>query len=185
MSRFQSLSTIAILGGILAVSGSGAPAADGGDRVQVTNFPDVQAVRGSVRVPEPIPQATLHRVTEVVGPVDRAEVIQLVDGGVLNTEGWGSVVLSLAGTVKGPLTREGRVGVVLVPTEEEIDRIRLEESRILFPLEVIAPVTPGGDGLFEAQIGPIPIAFPRYRILYYNESQRAVEATVYAYLVNG
>ena len=76
------------------------------------------------------------------------------------------------------------MGALLVPAVEEIERFRVEDSRILLPLEVTAVVTPGGGGLFAAQTTPVSLGFPRYRILFFNESQRTVETTVYAYLVN-
>ncbi|MDX1630559.1 MAG: hypothetical protein R3234_01760, partial [Thermoanaerobaculia bacterium] len=95
-------SVLLILWWMVTPPGSGARD-DGVDRVAVTNFPEVQPVEGRVAVTEPIPRTRLVRFQETVGPVDRNEVTRLVDGGILEAEGFGSVTLSLGGFAKGSL----------------------------------------------------------------------------------
>ena len=186
MRRAWFLTVLAILI-LLPLSFPEIPAAEAADveRVHVTNFPDTQKVRGEVRIPEPVPRTSLVRRSEIVGPVDRSEVIRLPDAGVLDATGFGSVVLSLTGFVKGPLAAPGTVGALLVPEVEEIERVRLEEGILLLPLTVAATVGPDGKGIFAAQTEPVALGFPRYRVFFFNESQRTVEASLYAYLGSG
>lgn len=186
MRRFRFLglgAILLVLWWLVAPPGSGARD-DGVDRVEVTNFPATQTVDGRVRVTEPVPQTRLASSREIVGPVDRHEVERLVDGGTLEAEGFGSATLSLGGFAKGNLSEAGAVGAILIPEVEEVSRLRLEEGRLQFPIRITADVDSGRNPAFEAQSAPRPLAFPRYRILYFNEGQRSVEVTLYAYLGN-
>jgi hypothetical protein len=156
--------------------------AAGLERVVVTNFPEVQQVRGAVTVREPIPRSRLERRSELVPPGGRLELGSLVEVAPLQTEGFTSVVLSLAGAVKGELRRPGAAGVLLLPDEPEILRAFQEHGELQFALEAQADLTPGGTGRFHSEQPFHRLAFPRYRVFFYNSGERTMEATLYAFL---
>jgi hypothetical protein len=151
--------------------------------VEVLNFPEVQAIEGTLRVTEPIPGSRLVRLREiVVSPVGRDDTTSLLEAGTIDTAGFTHVVLSLRGEVQGKLGREGRVGVVLLPDEDPVLRTFQEAGRFHFPLEALAPVRIPDRGYFAGQPVRKPLAFPSYRVYLYNETDRSVEVDLYAYL---
>lgn len=150
--------------------------------VRVLNFPDAQRIEGKVEVPNPIPHSKfLRRPREIVPPVRREEVTKLVEGGVLEVDGFTEVVLSLQGEVRGTLYRGGTVGAILIPDEEPIVEAFNLGDRLQFPLEVKADVAVETAPYFSAQVTK-RVAFPRYRVYFYNSSDKSVEAYLYLYL---
>ncbi|MGD2113774.1 MAG: hypothetical protein PVG07_01900 [Acidobacteriota bacterium] len=153
--------------------------------VEVVNFPQVQGVEGTVRLDRPIPQSQLVRLGDVVvSPVPRDDTTSLVEAGRIEAAGFTHVVLSLRGEVQGKLAREGRVGVVLLPDEEPVVRTFREVGRFHFPLEATARVRLSDRGYFAGEPVRKPLAFPRYRVLFYNETDRSVAVDLYGYLTN-
>lgn len=154
--------------------------------VFVTNFPETQKIEGSVTVGTPIPQAALVSLREVlVPPVGPGDINHLVPGGALTTDGFGAVVLSLAGSTRGDVTRAGTVGGILVPDDEGILKVLEERGLVEFPLEVKAGGVSGSTPYFTASQVRTPVAFPKYRVLFYNTTDKSVTVTLYAYLTNG
>lgn len=191
MIRLRPLAAVVALGAIVLVAlllvRAPAPQASAQDvdRVIVTNFPEVQRVAGSVRVGEPIPQSELVRRLEViVPPVDRAATTQLVEVPSVEADGFTHAVLALRGEVQGNLTRGGTTGALLVPNEEPIVRAFQEEGLVEFPLEVQAAVVPADRGYFASDQPRYALGFPRYRVFFYNSSDRPVEVDLYVYLTN-
>jgi hypothetical protein len=170
---------VVLVGGSLSHSEVGA---SGVQSVLVTNFPDVQGIKGDVVVTRPIPQSRLFQDGRVVSPADPHEVNHLTEGPVLDAAGFTSLVLSLSGEIKGPIPRDGRVGVILIPDEEEIVRVFLTDGRAQFPLSVEAPVSVSDDGVFESQQVFHRLGFPRYRVYYYDTTPRSAQVTFFAYL---
>ena len=169
----------------LAGAGSGRTAAQDVDPVEVVNFPRLQEVEGGVRVTEPVPHAELDRVKGVlVGPVDRHDSTNLVEAGTITADRFTHAVLSLRGEVRGNLGQEGRVGAILLPDEEPVRRTFLQTGRFQFPLEVTAPVRRTEAGYFSSESLRTPLAFPRYRVLLYNGTDRSVEVDLYVYKTN-
>lgn len=163
------------------------PAGDGTAQdvspVEVVNFPEVQEVGGTVRVDEPIPGSRLlHLGDVVVSPVPRDDTTSLVEAGRIDATGFTHVVLSLRGEVQGKLAREGGVGAVLLPDQEAVLRTFRESGRFQFPVEAVAPVELPDRGYFAGVSVRRPLAFPRYRVFFYNETDRSVEVDLYAYL---
>lgn len=153
--------------------------------VEVVNLPDVQEVQGTVSVGKPIPQSRLVRVGSViVSPVGRGDTTSLVEAGTVDTGGFTHVVLALRGEVQGKLAKEGKVGAILLPDEEPVVRTFQQAGQYQFPLEVASPVRIADRGYFASQPARHPLAFPSYRVLLYNETDRSVEADLYAYLTN-
>lgn len=152
--------------------------------VLVTNFPELQRVEGTVRMTEPVPAAKFVRVGEVlVSPVRPTETLRLISGGLLHTDGFGEVVLSLAGQVKGGVTRPGDVGVILLPDEEPIVQAFEEKGVGQFTIEAVAEGVSGASPYFRSDQPRRDVGFPRYRVLFYNTTDRSVTVHLYAYLV--
>ena len=153
-------------------------------RVLVTNFPDPFPVHGTVGIEGPVRLGSFVALDEtLVSPGIRPDDIgDLVDGGVLDASGFTSITLSLAVEAKGePSGPPLGAGALLVPDVEIAERAFREEARLLFPLEVRAVVTPGRR--YTASEQPtFTLAFPRYRVYYYNASRKSVSVRLFAYL---
>lgn len=152
-------------------------------QVLIANFPDSQEIHGTVAVNKPIPAAVAFRREEVVvPPIDRLETGALIDGGVLETAGFTTVDLSLQGEVRGTQPRDGEVGAILLPDEPAVLRAFLEGPEIQFSLEVDAPINAQTVPFVDSEQIVRSIGFPRYRIFFYNTSNRTVEVNLYGYL---
>jgi hypothetical protein len=172
---------VAVAAGLLLIAQE-----DGsGSRVFVTNFPETQIVEGSVTVNGPFSHARLASVRDVVvTPVARGQTTRLADGGVIETAGFTHAVFSIAGDVKGEHFRAGRVGAVLLPDEERVEKALVEKQVFLFPIDVVARAEPENQGLFSSNPVRVPVAFPRYRVYFYNATDRTTNVTFFAYLTN-
>jgi hypothetical protein len=154
-------------------------------RVFVSNFPERFKIGGEVTVKGPIPQSALVTFRDItVAPVAPKDTTRLVNAGTLVAEGFTGAVLTLIGQLKGENARPGTVGAFLVPDEEVVVRALDEQGQILLPLEVRAQTGSGSPPYFASEQHRISIAFPRYRVLLYNASDKAVTVTLFAYLVN-
>ncbi len=91
------------------------------------------------------------------------------------------MVLSLQGTVKGTLGRAGQVGAMLVPDEEAVERAFREDGLVQLPLEVFAVLAHKEIDTFSAQ-QHLAVGFPRYRVYFYNSTDKSVEVNLYLYL---
>jgi hypothetical protein len=153
--------------------------------VWVQNFPEVQQVKGSLTIPGPIAHAILvRRERVVVPPMGRLDVNESVMAGVLEADGFTQATLSLQGEVADRQAVSGTIGALLIPDEEPVVRDLREARRVDFPLEVAAQVTAGGTVYFSGQAAHLPVGFPRYRIYFYNTSNKGVELNLYVYLTN-
>jgi len=172
----------------LLLAGAARPAGGAGEEprpVRVINFPAVQQVKGQVGIEGTVRHATLVTLADLaVPPVEPSEIGRLVDGGVLPTEGFTSVVLSLGARAGGRALRSGSVGVILIPDEEEIARSFERDSLVLFPIEINAPLTQGTFRMTASAQSRHTLGFPRYRVRLYNTTDKVVTATLYAYLTN-
>lgn len=176
------LSAAALL--MLVLLPSGTAESDELTEVVVTNFPHPQDIEGTVRIEGPIESAALARTTGiVVPPVERADSTRLIDAGVLVTEGYPYVVLSIAGQTKGEVLRSGEVGAILIPVEETVALAFRETGRLMFPLETTGAVERGA-AYFDSTPRRFELGFPNYRVLLYNTSDRTVDVDLFAYLTN-
>lgn len=152
-------------------------------QVFITNWPSVLSVEGTVVVDEPVKLARFTSIREiVVPPVERVETTRLVDAGTIVTDGFPNVVLSLHGTVKGTVKREGGVGVILIPEEEVVQEAFFEQGLLHFALETVADGITARTPYFASHQPRFTVAFPRYRALLYNTTDKAVSANLFAYL---
>lgn len=158
---------------------------DGPAPVAVVNFPEVQQVavdepvevEGKVEVTRQARAASLGET--VVAAVPRDDTAKLIPAGTLRTDGYGRVVLSFTGELRGRGT-PGEVGAILVPNVEQAARA-LVEGRYLLPLSVQRLIPAEGNWV-AASSEPLPVAFPSYQVYLFNESGRTASVRVYAYL---
>lgn len=152
-------------------------------RVVVTNFPSVFDVRGTVDIAGPIPmteQKTFANIT--VSPVKPTDTLRLVKGGVLETKGFSEIVLSLEGVVRGEVGQAGEVGAILVPDEELIQRAFTEQGAVHFALRTVAEQVNNKTPYFASRQHKEILGFHRYRVYFYNTTDKAVRVDLYAYM---
>src|SRR5436190_23251118 len=90
----------------------GGPARGAGDdpvrSVRVINFPPVQRVTGTVSIEGTIPHSILTTFKDLsIPPVEPTETGRLIDGGILQADGFTGLVLSLSGRAGGRALRSG------------------------------------------------------------------------------
>ncbi len=166
-------------------SADDAAAREGSQRVHVMNFPDVQKIAGDVRIKDPLRFATLQAVRDVVvPPVAPKDTARLISGGTITVDGYTNVVLSLTGQTKGEVFRAGAVGALLLPDDETTNRAFDEKGQALFPLEVSASPITGSAAYFASPQPRFPLSFPRYKVWFYNTSDKTVTVSLFAYVTN-
>ena len=154
-------------------------------RVLVTNFPDLQRITGTVSVEGTIRHAVAQPFKEIiVTPASPSQIQRFTQGGTLVTDGFTSVVLGLSGQFRTNISRPGTIGVILLPEEEPILRAFEEDGKLFFPLEVKVATVAGPSPFFASSQEKLTIAFPRYRIFYYNTSEHGVSVNLHVYLTN-
>lgn len=117
----------------------------------------------------------------VTPPVERHQTEQVIDAGVIETDGFSHLVLCIGGAMKSRPTKAGKIGVVLVPDIYPFDEVLKREGRFVFPIEATADVAPDDFELFESEQVRMPVAFPRYRAYVYNSTDAAAGVWIYAY----
>ncbi len=149
--------------------------------VVVSNFPQVQAVSGRVAISEPVPQTRLETRKGLVPTVAPSDSDHWTEAGSIDCTGFTYVTLSLGGGLKGA-GQAGTVGVVLVPDVPDVQEALRSYGVLQFPLRVEATVPAIPSGLFSSESKTFRLAFPRYRVFFYNTVQKSAEPTVYALL---
>jgi len=153
--------------------------------VIVTNFPKVFNVSGSVAIDGPVKQAKFAALRDItVSPVNPKETVRLIQGGIVESDGFTAMVLGLQGQIKGEVFRPGTVGVFLLPDEPSIVSAFEEKGLMQFSTEVNAPGVSAASAYFASTATRVPIGFPRYRTYFYNTSDKTVTVNLYAYLTN-
>ena len=167
------------------LSPQGSAIAQEARQVLVTNFPKVFPVNGTVVIEGPVKHAKFAALREVtVSPVNPKDTVRLIQGGIVESDGFTDMVLGLQGQIKGDVFRSGAVGVFLLPDEEAIVRAFEEKGVMQFATEVIAPGVATGSSYFASSSTRSPIGFPRYRTYFYNSTDKTVTVNLYAYLTN-
>ena len=163
----------------------GAAPADEIQKVFVTNFPSVQRVSGTVSVEGTIRHAVARQFKEiVVPPVQPSEVSRLIPAGILEVDGFTSVVLAMNGQAKGKPLKPGAVGAILLPDEESVSRLFEEEGKAQFSLEIRTAAFSAASPYSASDPQRFLVAFPRYRIWLYNTSDASISTNLFAYLTN-
>ena len=181
MSRQQLLAGI---GPLLFLAAAAAPGGSEAERVEVTNFPETQQVAGVVSIGAPAPTTRFAAVKALVAPGGPLDTEELTEGGAVDAAGFSHVTLSLAVTVRGALPTPGRVGALLIPEQPEVLTAMRDFGILQFPLAVEAPVAPSVAGLHQSSPTALRLAFPRYRVFFYNTTPKAADVTLYLYLGN-
>jgi hypothetical protein len=123
--------------------------------------------------------AAIRRVTVPTAP--RTQTTQLVDGGVFDCDGYKSLVLNLAGEIKDPVPKAGKIGAILVPDVDPFTRAFQQLGLLPVTIEIDVTLKPGAGGYYMAEPKRADIGFPRYHVLFYNETGAAVTASFFAF----
>ena len=179
-NRTQRLKQVLVLGVVLGLP---VARADGESptAVRVTNLPEVQAVSGGVTITEPVPQTNFQVRRALVGPAELRDTAHLTEGGTLSSSGFPYVTISLGGGLQGR-GQPGTVGVVLIPDLPDVAEALRTYGVLQFPLRLEATVAPSEAGLFSSESATFRLAFPSYRVLFYNTTPKAADTTLYVYL---
>jgi hypothetical protein len=154
-------------------------------RVWVVNTPKTYTVQGRVSVDGPIPQGSMMVLRDIlVPPVGPKDTTRLISAGTLTTDGFTTMVVGVAGQIKDQMVKAGEVGAFLVPDDELVQRALDESGQLLFPVEVKASTGGGMPPYFASTQSRAVVAFPRYRVLLYNTSDKTATVSLYAYLSN-
>jgi hypothetical protein len=176
-----------LLGAALALvfSTPGAAIAQEARNVLVTNFPKVFPINGAVTIEGPVKHAKFAALRDVtVSTVNPKESVRLIQGGIVESDGFTDMVVGLQGQIKGDVYRPGTVGVFLLPDEESIVHAFEEKGIMQFAAEVNAPGVSSASPYFASSAIRVQIGFPRYRTYFYNTSDKSVTVNLYAYLTN-
>jgi len=169
----------------LILSPPGAAVVEEGRSVLVTNFPKVFPVNGTVVIEGHIKHSKFAALRDVVvSPVKPKDSVRLIQGGIVECDGFTGMVLGLQGQIKGEVFRAGTVGVFLLPDEPSIVSAFEEKGLMQFSTEVSAPGVSAGSPYFASPASQVPIGFPRYRTYFYNSTDKTVTVNLYAYLTN-
>ena len=153
--------------------------------VIVSNFPKVWNVTGTVAIDGPVSHGRFAPLRDVtVPPVNPKDTVRLIQGGIVESNGFTAMVLGLQGQIKGEVYRPGTVGVFLLPDEEAIAKVFEEKGLMQFATELNAPGVSGASPYFASTTNLVQVAFPRYRTYFYNTSDKTVTVNLYAYLTN-
>jgi hypothetical protein len=153
-------------------------------RTFVVNLKDPHPIEGNVGVETPIPHSATRSLLEVVvAPAARDEPSLWTEAGILETDGFTSVVLSLHGQFRGNPSGPGAVGLVLIPEEENVLRA-LGEGEVHLALDAVAEPVPDGRLYFSGSRAGLAIGFPRYRVFLFNTTDRSAAVNVFAYLTH-
>ena len=182
LPRWSLLAALVAAAALLAALPSRGASEEEARDVRVINFPQLQQVAGGVTVTDPVPQAALISLVEVeVPPIKPDDPRRLINAGSITTDGFINAVLSLSVEARGYIATSGEIGAILVPEEEPIQKVLEERGQVQFPLEVRA--TPPLRALyFTSAPTHATVAFPRYRVLLYNATDKTVKVNLFAYL---
>src|SRR5262245_50526031 len=126
-------------------------------------------------------EGALAAVRHVPVPaVPRTNTTQLVEGGVFDCDGYKTVVLNLAGEVKDQVTKPGKIGAILVPEVDPFIQAFRQLGLLPVTIEIEVMLKPG-QTYYMAEPKKADLGFPRYRVLFDNESDASVTASFFAY----
>jgi len=123
--------------------------------------------------------AAIRRVTVPTAP--RTQTTQLVDAGVFDCDGYKSIVLNLAGEIKDPVPKAGKIGAILVPDVDPFTQAFQQLGLLPVTIEIEVTLKQGAGGYYMAEPKRADVGFPRYRVLFFNETGAAVTASFFAF----
>lgn len=170
---------------ILTVSSTGDDYSNTIQRVEVTNFPKEQEVRGNVSVTGRLSHSEIvRRQGIIVPPVKRSDTTNLLQGGSIETDGFTSLIVSLQGELQSSSFVPGTIGVILIPDEAPVMRAFTDDQKILFPFETTGEAEPATFPYFTSKSEQLTIGFPSYRVFIYNTTGTTAELNLYVYLTH-
>jgi hypothetical protein len=99
---------------------------------------------------------------------------------VFDCDGYKSLVLNLAGEIKDPVPKAGKLGAILVPDVEPFTQAFQQLGLLPVTIEIEVALKPGS-GYYMAEPKRADIGFPRYRVLLFNETGHQVTANFFAF----
>ena len=118
-----------------------------------------------------------------IPPVKRSDTPRWIEYGTVDTDGFKELVFSFAGEFKEGNPLGGKVGAVLIPDLAPIDYLLQNEGKLIFPLEVTGQAS--GSTYFVSEGQTARVAFPRYKIYMYNETESTANVTLFVYRTRG
>ena len=116
-----------------------------------------------------------------VPPVPRADTHRLLDGGVVETDGFAQMTFSFGGEFKDAIPQSGRIGAFLVPDDPRVLHLLRSEGQVVFAVEVAHKIGPGKNAIFVSEQQTKRVAFPRYRVFFYNETDSTATVSLSVY----
>ena len=154
-------------------------------QVIVTNFPEIQKIKGTVSVAGPVHLSFMESFPDiVVPPVQATDTTRMVDAGVVVTGGFPELVLSLHGVVRGSVQKPGTVGAILIPEQESIQEAFHQHGMMHFALETTAGGVSSKTPYFASNQPRFTVGFSSYRIFLYNTTDKTITANLFVYLTS-
>jgi len=116
-----------------------------------------------------------------VAPVPRADTHRLLEGGIVETDGFAQMTFSFGGEFKDGVPAAGKVGALLIPDDPKILHLLQNEGQIVFAVEVVYKVVPGQHPIFVSEQQTQRVAWPRYRVFFYNETKSTATVSLSVY----
>ena len=116
-----------------------------------------------------------------VPPIPRADTQRLLDGGVIETDGFAQMTFSFGGEFKDGVPASGRIGAILVPDDPRILQLLQREGQVVFAVEVTYKVGQSRNPIFVSEQQTQRVAFPRYRVFLYNETNSTATVSLSVY----
>ncbi len=110
---------------------------------------------------------------------DRTDTSRLTDGGVVNVEGAGAFVVTLAGELRGRADQNGAIGLLLVPELPFFTSVYRSRRLVLSAAEFTAPVKAGASSYFMSLSKRADAGFPAYHLFLYNTTGAPASVNVY------
>jgi hypothetical protein len=117
----------------------------------------------------------------MIPPIERSETTNLIDAGVIETDGYTHMTLNLAAELKGHAAKKGMIGVILIPDVGPFGHVYRTLGLIPASVEFVAGATPSGGSYVMAEQRTFAVGFPRYRALLYNSTGSSATVAFFAY----
>ena len=117
----------------------------------------------------------------MIPPIARSETTNLIDAGVIETEGFSHMTLNLAAELKGPAPQKGVIGVLLIPDVEPFRHVYRVLGLVPATVDFTVGAAPSSGSYLMAGQQTFEVGFPRYRALLYNTTGTSATVAFFAY----
>ncbi|UCF67812.1 MAG: hypothetical protein JSV80_00510 [Acidobacteriota bacterium] len=118
---------------------------------------------------------------QTVPPIARNDVTQLMEAGAIDTDGFSELVVSFGGEFKESLPKSGKVGLILIPDMPRFEYLLRTEGEFVFAQETTVSIGNLSSQIFVSEPHALKIAFPRYKVYVYNETDSLAIVALYMY----